>query len=684
MIMHYSIEQKRYIDVFMKHVRSGLDNDGQRNSWISAGLDNASQGIEYVSSGMQIIQTLSTAVGIAGIIAAPATLGTSIGVAGTIISVAQGGYQFYQVAQRTLGIEHAKFVPDEFYRESAVLAFEILFNEIATTLAIQYRYFLEVKATDDGIGILAKFAANQVMNQWLTLTEKKEAISIDLLIAPLYELHSYPQSRIPTKAEARTLGVTTERYYATGIYPTPRIACIDMQPNNYQWVSFETPNSKPRYGYRTDFNPPTRYRPVEQQPNWTNISPHLCTEFLVDPSSKYVITEYLEKKRNQTFTGSLNEYLSNLYGINLFASCHDDTLKGMDLSYGDFSEVNFRRADLRNCLLTGTKWHYAYLTHAFLGYVDESCYLSLANAQFNHAHIEASFWENTDFSGSLFLSAHMKGATLKHCQLGSIQHANCTWDLVQWHDMQIPDKSFLEQLQKERSERNRLEERINEIYSHVEQCEKEITRIDLEQLRRSQVSQLHTFNYDSWLVTFVHGTYVLNISGIPRRNPCIIVEGTELDENNNVRFFIKKYELSFELNPDRYYFGIIPHINPQGTLECARETRYIIPGEQTSISFIEELSSFKEQISRKRISNWILTEGGNREKIQGMIASIEDEINDTRASIPFQLFGSQKKGMLQKVISQKDAGKNMTEWCVEKLEIIGFRLDPDALSSSLG
>ena len=88
MIMRYSIEQKRYIDVFMKHVRSGLDNDGQRNSWISAGLDNASQGIGYASSGIQIIQTLSTAVGIAGIIAAPATLGTSIGVAGTIISVA--------------------------------------------------------------------------------------------------------------------------------------------------------------------------------------------------------------------------------------------------------------------------------------------------------------------------------------------------------------------------------------------------------------------------------------------------------------------------------------------------------------------------------------------------------------------------------------------------------------------
>ena len=163
--MHYSIEQKRYIDVFMKHVRAGLDNDGQRNSWISAGLDNASHGIGYASSGMQIIQTLSTAVGIAGIITAPATLGTSIGVAGTIISVAQGGYHFYQVAQRTLGIEHAKFVPDEFYRESTILAFEILFNEIAALLAIQYRYFLEVKATDDGIGILAKFAANEVMKQ---------------------------------------------------------------------------------------------------------------------------------------------------------------------------------------------------------------------------------------------------------------------------------------------------------------------------------------------------------------------------------------------------------------------------------------------------------------------------------------------------------------------------------------
>lgn len=683
MIMHYSMEQKRYIDVFMKHVRSGLDQDGQRNSWISTGLNKASEGIGYASSGMQIIQALSNAIGIAGIITAPATLGASIGVAGTIISAVQNGYQFYQAAQNILGIEPPKFVPDEFYRESAVLAFEILFNEIATTLAIQYRYFLEVKATDDGIGILAKFAANEVMKQWLTLTEKKEAISIDVLIAPLYELHSYPQSLIPTKTEARTFGITTERYYATGIYPMPRLACIDMKTSPYQWVSFESQNSKFRYGYRTVFNPSTQYRQVEPQPNWTDTAPYLCTEFLIDASTKSVIADYLDRKRSHTFTGSLNKYLSNLYGINLFASCHDDTLKGVDLSDGDFSEVNFRRADLRNCLLTGTKWHCAYLTHAFFGYEEAIGYLSLVKAQFNHAHLESSFWENTDFSDSLFLSSHMKGATLKHCQLGSMQHTNCTWDLVQWYDMRIPDTSFLKQLQNERVKRNGLEERVDEIYSHVEQCEREITRIDLELPRRSQINQLHTFNYDSWLVTFVHGTYVLNISGIPRRNPCIIVEGTELDENNNVKFFIKKYELSFELNPNRHYFGVIPHINPQGTLECARETRYIIPGEQTPIDFIEELSSFKGQIGRKKIDNWILTEGRNREVIQKMIDSIEKEISDTRTAIPFQLFGSPKKGVLQKAISQKNAGKNMTEWCEEKLRIIYFCLDPDALSSSL-
>lgn len=484
--MHYSSEQKRYIAVFMQHIRLGLSQGNQKNSWISSVLGTASQGVGYTSTSMQIVQTLSTAVGIAGIVAAPATLGISIGAAGTIISVAQGGYQFYQVAQKALGKEETAFISDEVLRKSATLAFEILFEEVATSLAMQYRFFIDTKATNAGIDSLAIFAVKEVMQQWLVLTEKKQPISIETLIAPLYKSRHTAESLISVNAEEKILGVATERYYATGLYPLAAVAYLDTRTTPAVWMGYQRSKTKIEYGYRTSLTVPAKHHLYSSSPDWSAISPHLSAEFLINASTISVVKDYLIVKRRDPSTGSLNDYLSNLYGVHLIAACHDTSLQQIsDLSEGDFSYVNFRRADLRGCILANTRWDDAYLTHAIFGNPKDPIslilptLLQLHGAQFNGAHLEASFWENTDFSGALFLSAHMRGATLIYCQLGTLQHAGCEWDLAQWQDMQVPDTTFFEQLEAEQMARSKLEKDIRELSGTIEETRAFVAAIQM-------------------------------------------------------------------------------------------------------------------------------------------------------------------------------------------------------------
>ena len=505
--MHYSESQRRYITVFMQHIRIGLAQGNQNNSWISAALGTASQGVGYASSGMQIIQTLSTTVGIAGIIAAPATLGISIGAAGTIIGVAQGGYQFYQMARKALGEEETTFISDEVLRESATLAFEILFEEVAVSLAIQYRFFIETKATNAGIDSLAIFAVKEVMQQWIKLTEEKDplkkvAISPMSLIAPLFKSS---QTRMESFIAIKSQASIRDRHYATGVYPLAAVARLEMNATSARWVIYERDKTKFNYGYRTCLTIPPKHALSSFSPDWPSISPHLSAEFLIDATTITVVNAYLVKKRTIPSSESLNDYLSSLYGVNLIATCHDNSLQQIhDLSEGDFSYVNFRRADLRGCILANTRWDNAYLTHAFFGNPKDPVSsilptpLQLHGTQFNGAHLEASFWENTDFSGALFLSAHMKGATLIYCQLGTLQHAGCEWDLAQWQDMQAPDSIFLEQLEAEQIARFELEKSVDELSkslsSQTQQLMKvaqktEINDSELSRLKRELLAQ---------------------------------------------------------------------------------------------------------------------------------------------------------------------------------------------------
>ena len=505
--MHYSESQRRYITVFMQHIRIGLAQGNQNNSWISAALGTASQGVGYASSGMQIIQTLSTTVGIAGIIVAPATLGISIGAAGTIIGVAQGGYQFYQMARKALGEEETTFISDEVLRESATLAFEILFEEVAVSLAIQYRFFIETKATNAGIDSLAIFAVKEVMQQWIKLTEEKDplkkvAISPMSLIAPLFKSS---QTRMESFIAIKSQASIRDRHYATGVYPLAAVARLEMNATSARWVIYERDKTKFNYGYRTCLTIPPKHALSSFSPDWPSISPHLSAEFLIDATTITVVNAYLVKKRTIPSSESLNDYLSSLYGVNLIATCHDNSLQQIhDLSEGDFSYVNFRRADLRGCILANTRWDNAYLTHAFFGNPKDPVSsilptpLQLHGTQFNGAHLEASFWENTDFSGALFLSAHMKGATLIYCQLGTLQHAGCEWDLAQWQDMQAPDSIFLEQLEAEQIARFELEKSVDELSkslsSQTQQLMKvaqktEINDSELSRLKRELLAQ---------------------------------------------------------------------------------------------------------------------------------------------------------------------------------------------------
>lgn len=440
--MTYTEMQQRYITVFMQHIRSKLTQDGHENTWLKTVLSLSNEGTRNLSETTKFINVLSAMVGIAGIISAPPTLGVSMGAAGTVIIAFRSGLAAYNFTKKHLGKPEATFLPDDACIEAARIAFDVLFGEVASTLAMQYRYFIDVMATNKGVNDMAHFAANAVMQEWLVLANKKKTITLEALITPLTQSTVLAQTTIEVHDAYRS-SMFIDNYYAIGIYARPTIACLTEEAN-MSWSAHTTSKTKTRYGYRAlteSLLPPTHHQPASP-PDWSVIAPHLSAEYQI----KYQdVVDYLTAQRSQQYEGSLNDYLSMRFSINLIATCHDETLKGLDLSQGNFADVNFRRANLQGCKLDNTQWTRAHLEHALFG--DANNTLSLQNAQFYRAHLQATHWDHINFTNAQFIHAQMNGAILNYCQLGTLQHEGCTWDLAQFNNLETQNEDFINRLQ---------------------------------------------------------------------------------------------------------------------------------------------------------------------------------------------------------------------------------------------
>lgn len=155
-----------------------------------------------------------------------------------------------------------------------------------------------------------------------------------------------------------------------------------------------------------------------------NLNHSFCLEYEIDVND---VLRYLQKIRladpNEAKL-SFNEYLSAYFNIRVIATCHDERLKHIDLSSGNFSGVNFRDVTLEGNL-EETIFDHARLKGAKLSGV------TLHGSSFCHAHLQKTIWERTDLCGNLSY-AKMNAASIKnHSTLGKGLDINCDWYLTE-------------------------------------------------------------------------------------------------------------------------------------------------------------------------------------------------------------------------------------------------------------
>lgn len=234
-ILAYTDKQKQFIEAFMIVVRDRLTQNSGIRDKIGDTLNNLSQGVQSVSTTSQIIHSASTMIGVAGVVAAPATLGTSLAAAGTAITILQTGRAAYQyVADKKM-----TFASDDLIsREAVRLGLEILFEEVGYIACIQYAHFINEKATEKkGVETLAKIAATRFTETWLLLKNNGTPITIDALFDGLTDIVVMPDNAGKVEVEAHV--PTDFVYYADGIYARSRAACFDLMTK--QWLFYASP-----------------------------------------------------------------------------------------------------------------------------------------------------------------------------------------------------------------------------------------------------------------------------------------------------------------------------------------------------------------------------------------------------------------------------------------------------------
>ena len=535
--MGFSITQQKFNDAFIFRANSLIDE-------LFAAISNSPNWLDEfeakLDQGSALAGGVAATLGI-GVAAAPVTGGLSLAAAGAIIGVveasivitklASGGYRFMtQVAQDDSSAD----ITLEVTLDEHKLFFKIIMQEVADILMVRYRNFIDEIVEVDGIAALAYFGAEQVIKELKKqlLAQLKAQKSMQATGQSIsFNLNPYDLVNILTKSEPgfkiKALEkVKVKAKYAPSsimassnvpikwVYMRPRVVnftnilgnlSLNVYKSKKENTHFSSSGTLPQYGYASvdDLGYISQRGLVEhsmEADELTEISESLCFYYEVSVEE---LEEYLTEARGfeDSQKPSLNDFLSAKYAVQLIAACHDDRLKHLDLSGGNFAEVNFRGVTLSGNL-DNTKWVNARLVGAkFLGANLTS------NTNFNNAFLENTEWQGLELVASL-INAKMNGAQIRSCVFGELRDIGCNWELAhidencthpmssgEWRELteqrltaelnarqQIADVQYQEYLawQIEQQERWEAQEKLNADHSR---------KIDLIQHRLQETQQ---------------------------------------------------------------------------------------------------------------------------------------------------------------------------------------------------
>ena len=473
--MPYSKRQLHYVNIFMQHIEIVIALMGKPKS---LPLDEAiEQASSATSTADSVMSDVSTVLSIFGIAAAVPTMGASIPIANLAMTLIKGAKTIYNLTQ---GEPTDHFSVDDFETAGKQLELQILCRDVAFGAATRYRYLLEKVATPVGVATCARYAAGRMLKEVYPLCANASALpNAATLLDHLSESTHYARGDFATESKPAT---------TKWAYSRPRVASVTFSAQNIpQWNFYKTTSeasggrtvffqdrdtTMEQFGYMV-LLPPSLDPYINKRQATTpmllsaaelqEVQPYLSFTFHV---TRQHVEDYLTTIRAAPTPDpmSLNAYLSQRFQMeNVIAVCHDNCLEGLDLSGGNFSDVDFRRAILRECLLVNTSWTDAHLDYASFGSTARDILLSNndpeSKASFERVTAEKSQWERVIFAKADFSYALMNGACLEKCNLQEANTTNCLWQLAEFKEMRL-EGSFFKLLKIEHQDRLKAEAQI--------------------------------------------------------------------------------------------------------------------------------------------------------------------------------------------------------------------------------
>ncbi|MDF1758727.1 MAG: NACHT domain-containing protein [Legionellaceae bacterium] len=464
--MGFSSRQDQFNRDYMFRVNSLLDDlfSSITNSpdWQSALQHKLDQGSALVGAAVATVgvATLAAPVTAGGsLVAAGAVLGTAAACI-VIVQAANGGYK---VVTRASNDKITPQTEEETSLEENKLFFSIILQEVADIVTMRYGNFIDEIIEQDSIAAFAYYGAERVIKKLqvelrdqLSLHAKSmgQSQKITFTLNPIefadYLMHSahLPVFRASEKIKLKDK-YTPSGFMSSNIAPVKWPYARSRVAFYYQSISdgsvifhyyssspesthFSNHTTLPQYGYAALQAPlplvstiSMDNREIEELPNQEDIdsaiNPYLSVYYIVSAEEIIGYLDSIDREAAHPKL-SLNAYLSDKLKINVIAECHDDSLIDIDLSGGDYSEVNFRRATLCGSLVN-TVWKSARLMGIQLSGNP------MTNSDFSHALLEKSEISNLTLTGN-FSYAKMNGTILKNSIIGQLVDIGCDWGLV--------------------------------------------------------------------------------------------------------------------------------------------------------------------------------------------------------------------------------------------------------------
>lgn len=298
----------------------------------------------------------------------------------------------------------------------------LLFEETARAIALYHYHHLVCTESKEDREILAVFAAEKLMKIWKKQVENSTPPTVKTLIEGLQIMVTLANTYLSREDENR------RSILAEGCYSRPRAAVWTQNVEKKISWTYYASREESRKGKTTldrrgyvalPFAPEIKYNMDRTAFSITGIDVQQNLNLQIYYSiSEEEVKEYLCYACNQISSNkdlqSLNQWLSIKFGTSIIAECHDARLKGLDLTGGNFSEVNFSNADLSCCQLTGSRWNNAWLikTKWMEAYLD--------NVDFGGARLENSTWEKVSFFCASVEDASFSNANMECVVLGKL------------------------------------------------------------------------------------------------------------------------------------------------------------------------------------------------------------------------------------------------------------------------